>query len=79
MALNVAYVDSIQIIHIETTLTKQVMWLFSGLCRFMNLEVYDLNMDYVDSLIPTIHCTMWIICGFCGLLYTTVISTKVTT
>ena len=78
MALNVAYVDSVQIIHIETTLTKQVTWLFSGLCRFMNLEVYDVNMDYVDSLISTIHYTMWIICDFCGLLYTTVISTKVT-
>ena len=78
MALNVAYVDSVQIIYIETTLTKQVTWLFSGLCRFMNLEVYDVNMDYVDSLISTIHYTMWIICGFCGLLYTTVISTKVT-
>ena len=33
---NVVDVDSIQIIHIETTLTKQVMWLVSGLCGFTN-------------------------------------------
>ena len=60
MALNVAYVDSVQIIHIETTLTKQVTWLFSGLGRFMNLEVYDVNMDYVDYL-----WLLWIVIHYC--------------
>ena len=33
---NVVDVDSVQIIHIETTLTKQVMWLVFGLCVFAN-------------------------------------------
>ena len=36
MALNVADVDSIQIIHIEATLTKCKMWIVCGLCGFAN-------------------------------------------
>ena len=55
VALNSADMDSIQIIHIEATQTKQINWLVSGLCEFAGFYVRTQNKDYVDSLISTIQ------------------------
>ena len=51
VTFNVADVDSIQIIHIEATLTKCKMWIICGLCGFAHFWWYGLNADYADSLI----------------------------
>ena len=64
---NVVDVDSIQIIHIEMTLTKQVRWLVSGLCGYIDFYYCSLNVAYVNSLMSTIYTVCGLFVAFVDL------------